>query len=156
MTHLKTGDIAPPFTAYDQDGNKTSLNDFRGHKVILYFYPKANTPGCTAESCNLRDHYDFFLKQGFKVIGISADAPQKQQNFKTKFELPFPLIADENKEVIKAYGVWGEKKMYGKVYEGIHRMTFVIDEEGKIQHIFKKVKTKTHAEQIIKELQLNE
>ncbi len=109
-----------------------------------------------AESCNLRDHYDFFLKQGFKVIGISADAPQKQQNFKTKFELPFPLIADENKEVIKAYGVWGEKKMYGKVYEGIHRMTFVIDEEGKIQHIFKKVKTKTHAEQIIKELQLNE
>jgi peroxiredoxin Q/BCP len=117
--------------------------------VILYFYPKANTPGCTAQACNLRDNYDDLLKKGFKIIGVSADSVQKQNNFASKYQLPFPLIADTEKEVLKLYGAWGEKKMYGRTFEGIIRMTYVIDEKGIIEQIFNKVKTKEHSEQIL-------
>ncbi len=151
MTHLKEGDPAPQFTAKDQDGNTISLSDYKGKKLLVYFYPKANTPGCTAESCNLRDNYQKFLDDGFEIIGVSADSEKVQTNFKNKFDLPFPLIADTEKEVIKAFGVWGIKKMYGKEYEGIHRLSFIISTEGNIEKIFKKVKTKEHTEQIFKE-----
>ncbi len=149
MTHLKEGDKAPDFTALDENGNEVKLSDYRGKKVILYFYPKDNTPGCTAESCNLRDHYADLRKAGFEVIGVSADSQKKHQNFISKYDLPFTLIADENKEVINAYGVWGPKKFMGREYEGIHRQTFVIDEQGKIEKVIKKVKTKESAEQIM-------
>lgn len=152
MTIPEIGEKAPDFSIADQDGNMIRLSDFTGSKVILFFYPKASTPGCTAESCNLRDNYALLLEKGFKVIGVSADSVKRQQNFKTKNELPFPLLPDEDKQVINAYGVWGSKKMYGKEYEGIHRMTFVIDEAGIIQYVFKKVKTKAHAEQILEKL----
>ncbi len=150
MTHLKEGDPAPQFTAKDQDGNPISLSDYKGKKLLLYFYPKANTPGCTAESCNLRDNYRKFLDDGFEIIGVSADSEKAQTNFKNKYGLPFPLIADTEKEVIKAFGVWGIKKMYGKEYEGIHRLSFIVSPEGNIEKIFKKVKIKEHTEQIFK------
>lgn len=150
MTHLKEGDPAPQFTAKDQDGNPISLSDYKGKKLLLYFYPKANTPGCTAESCNLRDNYRKFLDDGFEIIGVSADSEKAQTNFKNKYDLPFPLIADTEKEVIKAFGVWGIKKMYGKEYEGIHRLSFIVSPEGNIEKIFKKVKIKEHTEQIFK------
>ncbi len=149
MKELKTGDKAPDFKGLNQDGETINLSDFSGQKVILYFYPKADTPGCTAESCNLRDNYDDLLGKGFKIIGVSADDQAKQKKFAEKYTLPFPLIADTEKEVLKAYGAWGEKKMYGKAYEGILRKTFVIDEEGKIERIFDKVKTKDHTAQIL-------
>jgi thioredoxin-dependent peroxiredoxin len=149
MKELKAGDKAPEFKGLNQDGETISLSDFFGQKVILYFYPKADTPGCTAESCNLRDNYDDLLEKGFRVIGISADDQSKQKKFAEKYTLPFPLIADTEKEVLKAYGAWGEKKMYGKVYEGILRKTFLIDEEGRIEKIFDKVKTKDHTAQIL-------
>ncbi len=154
MTHLKEGDPAPQFTAKDQDGNSISLSDYQGKKLLIYFYPKANTPGCTAESCNLRDNYRKFLDDGFEIIGVSADSEKAQTNFKNKYDLPFPLIADTEKEVIKAFGVWGTKKMYGKEYEGIHRLSFIISPEGNIEKIFKKVKTKEHTEQIFKAYEL--
>ncbi len=150
MTHLKEGDPAPQFAAKDQDGNTISLSDYKGKKLLVYFYPKANTPGCTAESCNLRDNYRKFLDDGFEILGVSADSEKAQTNFKNKYDLPFPLIADTEKEVIKAFGVWGIKKMYGKEYEGIHRLSFIISPEGNIEKIFKKVKTKEHTEQIFK------
>lgn len=149
MTHLKEGDKAPYFRAEDQDGNHIDLNDYKGSKIILFFYPKANTPGCTAESCNLRDNYSLLQEKGFQILGVSADSPKKQQNFREKNTLPFPLIPDTEKEIIKAYGVWGTKKMYGKEYEGIHRTTFIIDEAGAIEKVFNKVKTKEHSEQIL-------
>ncbi len=152
MTYPEKGQKAPEFTATDQDGNTVSLQDYKGDKVVLYFYPKASTPGCTAESCNLRDNYEALLEKGMKIIGVSADSAKRQQNFKAKNELPFPLIPDTEKEIINAYGVWGPKKMYGKTYEGIHRMTFLIDEEGKIMHVFDKVKTKDHTSQILEVL----
>jgi peroxiredoxin Q/BCP len=122
MAKLKIGDKAPDFKGVDQNNNSISLSDFIGKKVILYFYPKANTPGCTAQACNLRDNYDDLLKKGFKIIGVSADSVQKQNNFASKYQLPFPLIADTEKEVLKLYGAWGEKKMYGRTFEGIIRM----------------------------------
>ncbi len=149
MSIPKEGEKAPVFSAKDQDDNTINLEDYEGSKVILYFYPKASTPGCTAESCNLRDNFEALLEKGFKIIGVSADSVKKQQNFKAKNDLPFPLIPDTEKEIINAYGVWGKKKMYGKEFEGIHRMTFIIDEEGKIEHVFTKVKTKAHTEQIL-------
>ena len=151
MTHLEEGQKAPAINAVDQNGQAISLNDFKGKKVVLYFYPKDNTPGCTAEACSFRDHYALLQKNGFAIIGVSADSAKKHQNFIEKYSLPFPLIPDENREVIEAYGVWGEKKFMGKVYDGIHRETFVIDEEGNIAKIYHKVKTKEAAEQILKD-----
>ena len=149
MTTLKAGDNAPNFSAKDQDGNVHELKDFKGNKLVVFFYPKASTPGCTAEACNLRDHWSTFQDKGYKILGVSADSPRRQQNFKNKYELPFPLLADEDKSVIEAFGVWGPKKFMGKEYDGIHRTTFIIDEEGKIEEVISKVKTKAHAEQIL-------
>ncbi len=150
MTELKEGDQAPEFKGIDQDGNPISLNDFKGHKLVLYFYPKDSTPGCTSQACNLRDNYDYLLKNGYKVVGVSADSEKSHKKFIEKHELPFPLIADTEKEIIKAYGVWKPKKFMGKEFLGINRTTFVIDENGKIVEIIGKVKTKDHTNQIIK------
>lgn len=149
MTKLKEGDKAPDFQAKDQDGNLLSLNDFKGKKLVLFFYPKASTPGCTAQACNLRDNYEFFQKKGYEILGVSADSGKRQQNFKEKYNLPFPLLADEDREVINSYGVWGPKKFMGKEYDGIHRTTFVIDENGMIEDVIGKVKTKEHSAQIL-------
>tara|TARA_R100000935_G_scaffold56656_1_gene88832 strand:- start:472 stop:951 length:480 start_codon:yes stop_codon:yes gene_type:complete len=149
MIKLKEGDSAPQFSVKDQDGNIINLKDFKGKKVILFFYPKASTPGCTAEACNLRDNWEQFQEKGYQILGVSADTEKKQANFKDKYELPFPLLADEDKQVIEAYGVWGPKKFMGKEYDGIHRTTFVIDENGLIEEIITKVKTKDHAAQIL-------
>ena len=146
---MKVGDIAPPFKGFTETGEIKSLNDYKGKKLILFFYPKDNTPGCTAEACDLRDNFTELKKRGFEILGISADTQKKHQSFISKYELPFPLIADTEKEMIQAYGVWGEKKFMGRVYDGILRTTFVIDESGRISHIIDKVKTKTHSEQII-------
>ena len=150
MSELKIGDKAPDFNSIDQDGDPLRLKDLKGHKVILYFYPKDNTPGCTAEACNLRDNHDLLLKKGYKIIGVSADDEKSHKNFITKNVLPFPLIPDKEKRIIRDYGVWGKKKLYGKEYEGINRMTFIISEDGKIEKIFSKVDTKNHTEQILK------
>lgn len=149
MTHLKVGDKAPEINAVDQNGEALTLDQFQGKKVVLYFYPKDMTPGCTTESCNLRDNYSILQEKGFEIIGVSADDEKRHLKFIEKYELPFPLIPDVDKKVINDYGVWGEKKFMGKVYDGIHRVTFVIDEEGKIERIFEKVKTKEHTEQIL-------
>lgn len=149
MTTLKAGDQAPNFKAVDQDGNSHTLADYKGKKLVVFFYPKASTPGCTVEACNLRDNWSTFQKEGYEILGVSADSQKRQTNFKNKYELPFPLLADEDKTVIEAFGVWGPKKFMGKEYEGIHRTSFVIDEEGKIQEVIQKVKTKAHAEQIL-------
>ena len=146
---LNIGDKAPDFKGIDQNGNPIALSDFKGHKLILYFYPKDNTPGCTAESCDLRDNHDMWLSKGYKVAGVSPDSVQSHQKFISKFDLPFPLIADEEKVIIKAFGAWGLKKMYGREYEGLLRTTFVIDENGLIEQIFAKVKTKEHTKQIL-------
>jgi peroxiredoxin Q/BCP len=150
MSELKIGDKAPDFNSIDQDGNPLRLKDFKGFKVILYFYPKDSTPGCTAEACNLRDNYGLLLKKGYKIIGVSADDEKSHKNFIAKNVLPFPLIPDKEKRIIRDYGVWGKKKLYGKEYEGINRMTFIISEDGKIEKIFSKVDTKNHTEQILK------
>ncbi|HKK74068.1 MAG TPA: thioredoxin-dependent thiol peroxidase [Saprospiraceae bacterium] len=152
MTNLQAGDQAPDFRGVDQNGETVQLSDFAGKKLILFFYPKDNTPGCTAEACNLRDNYDDLREKGFALLGVSPDSERKHQNFINKFDLPFPLLADTEKEVLNAYGVWGEKKMYGRTYMGVFRTTFIIDEEGKIQHVFKKVKTKDHTNQILEAL----
>ncbi len=149
MTTLEAGDKAPDFSVEDQDGNTVKLSDFKGKKLVLFFYPKASTPGCTAEACNLRDNWERFQEKGYAILGVSADTQKKQSNFKNKYEFPFPLLADEDKEVIQAYGVWGPKKFMGKEYDGIHRTTFIIDEEGKIEEVIKKVKTKAHTDQIL-------
>ncbi|MDY0781479.1 thioredoxin-dependent thiol peroxidase [Tenacibaculum sp. IB213877] len=149
MTTLKVGDKAPNFEAKDQNGNTIKLTDYKGKKLVLFFYPKASTPGCTTEACNLRDNYQTFLAKGYDVLGVSADSAKRQQNFITKNELPFPLLADEDKEVITAFGVWGPKKFMGREYDGIHRTTFVIDEKGIIEEVISKVKTKEHAQQIL-------
>ncbi|MEO9534206.1 MAG: thioredoxin-dependent thiol peroxidase [Crocinitomicaceae bacterium] len=149
MTKLKKGDKSPDFSCPDEHGNIISLNDYKGKKLVLYFYPKDNTPGCTVESCNLRDNYKEMLKQGYDVLGVSADTEKKHQNFIKKFDLPFHLLADVEMKVIKDYGVWGPKKFMGREYEGIHRTTFVIDENGIIDEVITKVVTKAHAEQIL-------
>ncbi len=150
MTTLKIGDKAPDFKCFDNAGNELQLTDFKGNKLVLFFYPKASTPGCTTQACNLRDNYHAFLAKGYKVLGVSADSQKRQQNFINKYEFPFPLLADEDKKVINAYGVWGPKKFMGRVFDGIHRTTFVIDENGVIEDIILKVKTKEHTAQILK------
>ena len=149
MTTLKKGDEAPRFEAKDQQGNTIRLQDYLGKKLVLFFYPKASTPGCTAEACDLRDNYQTLLSRGYDVLGVSADSAKRQENFKNKYELPFPLLADEDKVVINAFGVWGPKKFMGKEYDGIHRTTFIINENGIIDEVIAKVKTKAHAEQIL-------
>lgn len=149
MTTLKAGDNAPDFSALDQDGNTITLQNYKGKKLVVFFYPKASTPGCTAEACNLSDNYQTFQAQGYEILGVSADSAKRQQNFKNKYELPYPLLADEDKSVIEAFGVWGPKKFMGKEYDGIHRTTFVIDENGVISEVILKVKTKDHAAQIL-------
>lgn len=150
MATLKPGEKAPAFNGKDQDGNTVSLDDFKGSKLVIYFYPKDNTPGCTAQACDLRDNYSALLKNGYKVIGISADSEKSHQKFIAKYELPFPLLADTEKEILKAYGVWGPKKFMGRTYDGIHRTTFVIDEDGIITEVIQKVDTKNHTAQIIR------
>jgi peroxiredoxin Q/BCP len=150
MTQLKEGQKAPLFEGTDQDNNRIKLSDFAGKKVILYFYPKDNTPGCTAEACNLRDNYDELMKKGFKVIGISPDNEKSHKGFAGKYSLPFTLIADQDKKILMAYGTWGEKNMYGKTVTGVLRTTFIIDEKGIIEKIISKVDTANHTEQIYK------
>jgi len=147
---LKEGLKAPAFEGIDQNGNTIRLSDFAGKKLILYFYPKDNTPGCTAEACNLRDNYDSLLKQGFAVIGVSPDSEKSHKSFAGKYSLPFPLIADTSKKILNDYEVWGEKKMYGKSYFGVIRTTYVIDEKGIIEQVIRKVETADHSEQIFK------
>jgi len=148
MAELKVGDKAPQFTSKNQNGEEVKLSDFKGKKVILYFYPKDNTPGCTTEACNFRDNYQSLLKDGFEVIGVSIDSEQSHQKFISKFELPFNLVSDEDKKIVEDYGVWVEKNMYGKKYMGTARTTFIIDEKGIIQHIIKKVDNKNASQQI--------
>lgn len=147
---LKAGDKAPDFESVDQDGNPIKLSDFAGKKVVLYFYPKDNTPGCTAESCNLRDNYKALQDQGYVVLGVSGDSAKSHKKFIEKYELPFPLVADEDKSVHNAFGTWGEKSMYGKTYMGTIRTTFVINESGVVEEVIEKVKTKDHTAQILK------
>lgn len=154
MSLLEIGTKAPAINAKNQDGKMITLEQFKGKKVILYFYPKDQTPGCIAESCNLRDNYEDLLGKGFDVIGVSPDGEKSHLNFIAKQNLPFDLIADIEKKVLKDYGAWGLKKMYGREYEGVLRTTYVIDEEGVIEHVFAKVKTKEHVEQILKEMNL--
>lgn len=150
MTSLKKGDQAPHFSGKDQDGNLHSLANYKGKKLVVFFYPKANTPGCTAEACDLRDNYARFQASNYALLGVSADNAKAQANFRNKFDFPFPLLADEDKSVIQAFGVWGPKKFMGKEYDGIHRTTFVINEEGVIDEVITEVKTKDHAAQILK------
>ena len=149
MMHLKEGDKAPDFQGIGQNEETISLSDYKGKKLILYFYPKDDTPGCTAEACNLRDNFSVLKKEGFELLGVSPDNPKKHKKFIDKYSLPFPLIADTEKEILNAYGVWGPKKFMGREYDGVHRTTFVIDEAGKIEKIIAKVNTKAHAEQIL-------
>jgi peroxiredoxin Q/BCP len=146
---LKIGDKAPSFSGQSQGGVFVNSEDYIGKKVILFFYPKDNTPGCTAEACDLRDNITLLQKEGFEVVGVSADSVEKHSKFAEKFSLPFPLIADVDKTVINAFGVWGPKKFMGKEYDGINRKTFIIDEKGNVEKIIEKVKTKAHAEQIL-------
>lgn len=148
-TQLKAGDKAPEFSITTESGENISLNDYKGKKLVLYFYPKDNTPGCTAEACNLRDNYELLLKQGYEILGVSPDSEKSHKKFIEKHELPFKLIPDIEKEILQAYGVWAEKKMFGKTYMGVVRTTFVIDEVGVIEEVIKKVKTKDHANQIV-------
>ncbi|WP_433816320.1 thioredoxin-dependent thiol peroxidase [Flavobacterium johnsoniae] len=150
MTTLKAGDKAPSFSGTDQDGKTHKLADYAGKKLVVFFYPKASTPGCTAEACDLRDNFERFKANNYELLGVSADSQKAQSKFKDKYEFPFPLIADEDKVVINAFGVWGPKKFMGKEYDGIHRTTFVIDEKGIIEEVIEKVKTKEHASQILK------
>lgn len=151
MSKLKIGDPAPAFSAPDQDGNMVSLDQFSGKKLVLYFYPKDNTPGCTAEACDLRDNYERFMKEGYEILGVSADSQKSHQNFIKKYDLPFRLLSDVDKKVLEAYGAWGEKKMYGKTYMGVLRKTFVISEKGTIENIIEKVETKQHSKQIFED-----
>ena len=146
---LKIGDKAPAINAIDENGDAITLEQFKGKKVVLYFYPKDMTPGCTMQSCNLRDNYQTLLDNGYVVLGCSADSPERHQKFIAKHDLPFSLISDESKEVLNAYGVWGPKKFMGKEYDGINRTTFVIDKDGIIKDIITKVKTKAHTSQIL-------
>jgi peroxiredoxin Q/BCP len=155
MEQLKEGDLAPLFMGKDQDEKWVSLEDFKGKKVILYFYPKDDTPGCTAEACNLRDNFEELLAKGFAIIGVSPDNEKSHAKFKSKYELPFSLIADPGAVIIREFDAWGEKNNYGKKYMGVLRTTFVIDESGRILKIFKKVNTHDHTRQILDELGIN-
>ena len=149
MNTLNVGDLVPNFSCADEKGNIHNLGDYKGKKLIIFFYPKASTPGCTAEACDLRDHYQELKNAGYSLLGVSADSQKKQLNFSNKYEFPFPLLADENKEVINAFGVWGLKKFMGKEYDGINRKTFIVDGDGKVERVIDKVKTKVHAAQIL-------
>ena len=149
MTTLKIGDKAPAFSGLTQEGKTISSTDLLGKKYVLFFYPKAETPGCTAEACDLRDNYHVLQKQGFEVIGVSTDAVEKQKRWTEKHQLPYTLIADTDKKIVNDFGVWGEKKMMGRTYMGIHRTTFIINEIGVIENIITKVNTKAHAAQIL-------
>jgi len=149
MTKLKTGDQAPEFEVKNQDGKLVSLKEYMGKKVVLYFYPKDDTSGCTAEACSLRDNYFELKSQGYEVIGVSIDDEKSHKKFIGKYNLPFGLLADTDKKIVEVYGVWGEKSMYGKKYMGTVRTTFIIDEKGRIENIIEKVDTKNHASQIL-------
>ncbi|MDM1552381.1 thioredoxin-dependent thiol peroxidase [Empedobacter falsenii] len=149
MKMLKIGDKVPDFKGIDQDGNEVSYQDFAGKKLVVFFYPKASTPGCTAEACDLRDNENALKAQGYHLVGVSADSVKRQKNFAEKNNLPFPLLADENHEILNAFGVWGPKKFMGREFDGIHRTTFIIDEKGVIADVIEKVKTKEHAKQIL-------
>lgn len=153
-THLQEGDQAPDFQGKDENGKMISLKDFKGKKLVLFFYPKDNTPGCTAEACSLSENYDDLKAAGLQILGVSADSEKRHQNFINKFRLPYHLLADTEMEVIKKYGVWGKKRFMGRIYDGILRTTFVIDGQGKIIRVFKDVKTKTHASQILESLEV--
>jgi peroxiredoxin Q/BCP len=150
MTTLKKGDQAPNFSCLDQDGKLHQLADYAGKKLVVFFYPKASTPGCTAEACDLRDNFERFQANNYALLGVSADSAKAQAKFKDKYEFPFPLLADEDKSVITAFGVWGPKKFMGREYDGIHRTTFIIDEKGVIEEVISEVKTKAHANQILR------
>lgn len=152
MEKIKKGDIAPEFEGVDQNGKIIKSGDLKGKKLILYFYPKDNTPGCTAEACDLRDNYNMWLSRGYQVIGVSPDSVASHKKFADKYELPFPLISDEEKKILKAYGAWGPKKLYGREYEGVLRTTFVIDKKGEVKEVFTKVKTKDHTNQILEKI----
>ena len=154
MSALEIGDKAPDFKVVDQEGKAISLDDFKGSKLILYFYPKDDTPGCTAEACNLKDNYQVLKTKGFKVLGVSSDSEASHKKFIAKYVLPFALIPDKEKTILRAYGAWGMKKMYGREYEGIIRTTYVIDEKGVIEKVFTKVDTKNHSQQILDEMGL--
>lgn len=149
MHSIEIGTQIPDFQGKDQYGKEIKLSDYHGKKLIIFFYPKANTPGCTAEVCSLRDGYNLLKKKGFELLGISADSQEKQFKFSEKYQFPFPLLADTDHKIAEIFGVWGEKKMMGRVYQGIHRRTFVLDENQKVTHIVEKVKTKNHAEQLL-------
>ena len=149
MNTLKVGDKAPNFESTDQDGNTIKFADYKGKKLVVFFYPRASTPTCTVEACNLSDNYKQLQDAGYEILGVSADTEKKQSNFKNKFGFPYPLLADVNKEVINAFGVWGSKKFMGRTYDGIHRITFVINEEGVIEQVIDKVKAKIHTQQIL-------
>ena len=149
MKTLQVGETVPAFSVSDDKGNTQQLSDYKGQKLIVFFYPKASTPGCTAEACDLRDHFKELQEAGYALLGVSADSEKKQSNFSEKYDLPFPLLADEEKQVINSFGVWGPKKFMGREYDGIHRMTFIIDENGVVERVIEKVKTKVHAAQIL-------
>jgi peroxiredoxin Q/BCP len=153
MAQLKEGDKAPAFTAKDQNGKTVSLADFKGKTVILYFYPKDDTPGCTAEACDFRDNYQSLIAKGFEVIGVSTDDEKSHKKFESKYSLPFPLIADTDHHIVEAYGVWGEKNMYGKKYMGTMRTTFIINTDGVIDKLIDKVDTKASSQQVLDLLQ---
>lgn len=149
MTTLKVGDKVPNFTSFDEQGNTINFSDYKGRKLVVFFYPKASTPTCTVEACNLRDEYTKLQESGYAILGVSADSQKRQSNFKKKFNFPYPLLADVDKEVINAFGVWGPKKFMGRTFDGIHRVTFVIDEKGIVEKVIDKVKAKIHADQIL-------
>jgi peroxiredoxin Q/BCP len=153
MKHLKEGDKAPDFTALDEEGKRVTLSDFKGKKLALFFYPADNTPGCTNEVCSLRDYYKELKIKGIALLGVSPDSQRKHRNFIKKYNLPFPLIADEDLKLMNTYGVWGNKKFMGREYDGVHRTTFLIDKNGVIEKIFEKVITKNHALQILETLE---
>lgn len=146
---MKVGDRVPEFSALDQDGNTIRLEDYRGRKLVVFFFPRASTPGCTAQACNLRDHYGELQRQGYELLGVSADSQRRQANFRKKYRLDFPLLADVDHSVINTFGVWGPKKFMGRTFNGIHRTTFVIDGDGVVERIIDKVKTKDHAAQVL-------
>ncbi|MFB9057580.1 thioredoxin-dependent thiol peroxidase [Mariniflexile ostreae] len=151
MNTLKVGDQAPNFEALDEEGRTIKLSDYKGKKLIVFFYPKASTPTCTVESCNLNDNYELLEEKGYAILGVSADSQKRQSNFKNKYGFQYPLLADVEKEVISAFGVWGPKKFMGRTFDGIHRTTFVINEKGVIEKVIDKVKAKNHTEQILED-----
>ncbi|MEM1324532.1 MAG: thioredoxin-dependent thiol peroxidase [Bacteroidota bacterium] len=153
MTHLQAGDDAPHFEGQNEKEETIALSDYKGKKLILFFYPKDDTPGCTAAACNLRDNFEDLREKGFELLGVSPDPAKKHQKFIDKYNFPFPLLADTEHKIMDDYGVWGEKKFMGRTYDGVHRTTFVIDENGKVEHVFKKVKTKDHTNQILEAME---